>query len=146
MAKGHHDNTFKDFTYFNISKCDITYVSIYCHMQSSLKIISNVIISYGIISNVIISNVIITKVIISNVIISNDIISNVIISNGIISNGIISNVIHIKYKKRLVSSINPSLLLKIISNNTWTLQLNIVNQMKLYTKDNKGASLIMHGS
>ena len=46
------------------------------------------------------------------------------------------------YKKRLVSRINPSFLVKIILYNTWTLQLNKVNQMKLYTKDNQGASLI----
>ncbi len=50
------------------------------------------------------------------------------------------------YKKRLVSRINPSLLLKIILYNTGTLQLNKVNQMKLYTKDNYGTSLIKHGS
>ncbi len=41
-----------------------------------------------------------------------------------------------KYTKRLVSRINPCLLLKIILYNTWKLQLNKVNQMKLYTKDN----------
>ncbi len=40
------------------------------------------------------------------------------------------------YKKRLVSRINTSLLLKIILYNTLTLQLNKVNQMKLYTKYN----------
>ncbi len=40
------------------------------------------------------------------------------------------------YKKRLVSRVNPSLLLKIILYNMWTLQLNKVNQMKLQTKDN----------
>jgi hypothetical protein len=41
-----------------------------------------------------------------------------------------------QYKKRLVSRINPSLLLKINLRNTWTLQLNNINQMKLYTTDN----------
>jgi hypothetical protein len=40
-----------------------------------------------------------------------------------------------QYKKRLVSSINPSLLLKITLYTTWTLQFNNINQMKLYTKD-----------
>ena len=36
------------------------------------------------------------------------------------------------YKKRLVPRLNPSLLLKINLCNMWTLQLNKVNQMKLY--------------
>ncbi len=40
------------------------------------------------------------------------------------------------YKKRLVSRIKPSLLLKVILYNTWTLQLINCNQMKLYAKDN----------
>ncbi len=40
------------------------------------------------------------------------------------------------YKKRLVSRINQSLLLKINLYNTRTLQLNNINQMKLYTKYN----------
>ncbi len=39
-------------------------------------------------------------------------------------------------KKRLVSRINPSLLLKIILYNSWTLQQIMLNQMKLFTKDN----------
>ncbi len=34
------------------------------------------------------------------------------------------------YKKRLVSRINPNLLLKINLQNTWTLQLNNINQIK----------------
>ncbi len=34
------------------------------------------------------------------------------------------------YKKTLVSRINPSLLPKINLQNTWTLQLNNINQMK----------------
>jgi hypothetical protein len=35
-----------------------------------------------------------------------------------------------EYKKRLVSRINLSLLLKINLQNTWTLQLNNINQIK----------------
>ncbi len=40
------------------------------------------------------------------------------------------------FKKSLFSRINQSLLLKIILYNTSTLQLNKVNQMKLYAKNN----------
>ena len=50
------------------------------------------------------------------------------------------------YKKRLVSRINPSLILNIILYNTWTLQQIKFNQLKFYTKDNQGTSLIKHGS
>jgi hypothetical protein len=48
------------------------------------------------------------------------------------------------YEKR-VFRINPSLLLKINLQNTSTLQLININQMKLFTKDNWGASLIKRG-
>ena len=51
-----------------------------------------------------------------------------------------------RHKKRLVFRINPSLLLKIILYNTGTLQQIKFNQMKLYTKDNEGTSLIKRGS
>ena len=37
---------------------------------------------------------------------------------------------YLVYEKRLVSRINPSLLLKINLQNTWTLQLNSINQIK----------------
>ncbi len=41
-----------------------------------------------------------------------------------------------RYKKRFVSRVNPSLLLKIKMYNIWTLQFININQMKLSTKDN----------
>jgi hypothetical protein len=43
---------------------------------------------------------------------------------------------NLHYMKRLVSRINPSLLLKMNVYNAVTLQLNNINQMKSYTKDN----------
>ena len=50
------------------------------------------------------------------------------------------------YKKRLISWTYKNLLLTINLWNTWTLQLNYINQMKWYTKDNQRTSLIKCGS